>query len=99
LIDELSSKLEKINEGIQDPDVNGIKAVQVKSKFGELRFYYNGPLGQENLEDLEAFIQEAEDKSAETCEECGKPGKIRNQGWVYCCCDECWNEEKRMPKR
>ena len=39
-------------------------------------------------------ISEAEDKSAETCENCGKPGKVRGQGWVVCRCDECYERDK-----
>lgn len=74
LIDELSSKLEPL----------GVVAMQVKEKFGGLRFYI-GP-GTDEAFDL---IEEAERKSVHICEKCGQPGEQRNTGWVKTLCDEC----------
>lgn len=55
------------------------------------------------------IIEEAEGKSYETCEWCGKPGKKRNHGWVRTLCDECdeldrqgkqpWKEESDRTNR
>lgn len=53
---------------------------QVKEKFGGLRFY------SQTDETLDKMVTEAETKSAETCEECGQPGKIRGQFWLSCRC-------------
>lgn len=58
--------------------------VQVKEKFGGLRFYVQGGLA--GILDL---IYDAEQQSEATCERCGKPGTIRNGGWLRCLCDEC----------
>ena len=57
--------------------------VQVKEKFGSLRFYING-----GTEEHYNYIRFAEDLSARTCETCGAPGKMRGQGWYYTACDE-----------
>lgn len=70
-------------------DTSYFEVVQVKEKFGELRFYAHG--GNEKIQSL---IDEAERKSAETCEKCGKPGKTRGGGWITTLCDECVKEKK-----
>lgn len=57
---------------------------QVKEKFGTLRFYVAS--APEHVYDA---IEKAERKSAETCEQCGAPGKRRNDGWIRTLCDGC----------
>jgi hypothetical protein len=57
--------------------------LQAKEKFGGLRFYLlNEP------PELHAIIQQAENQSYKTCEQCGAPGKARNGGWIKVLCDE-----------
>jgi len=58
---------------------------QVKEKFGTLRFYI--PVETDAMSDR---IQQAEDESAKTCEECGKPGTLQGKGWLVTNCDECY---------
>lgn len=54
---------------------------QVKEKYGTLRMYWSSyPKGLDKVE------MEAERKSAKTCEQCGKSGKLRGQGWYYTSC-------------
>lgn len=57
--------------------------LQVKEKFGGLRFYIG--LGNDQIWDR---IDEAERLSYKTCEECGKPGVLRASGWLKTHCDE-----------
>jgi hypothetical protein len=52
-----------------------VEAVQVKQKFGGLRFYYNG--GDEFIEGLTSM---AEAISNRTCEECGSPATTTTRG-------------------
>lgn len=59
-----------------------VVAVQVKEKFGTLRFYTNG-----GDEQIYGMIRMAESMSAVTCEDCGAPGKLRGRGWLYTACD------------
>lgn len=59
---------------------------QVKEKYGGARWYYNG--GDDVISDL---VHEAENKSEETCEVCGAPGKIEGPGWYSCRCENCRN--------
>jgi hypothetical protein len=63
--------------------VQQVTVTQVKEKFGTLRFYYSG--GDEYIEGL---VSMAESMSAVTCEECGKPGRTNNNGWLRTLCEE-----------
>ena len=62
----------------------------VKEKFGGLRFYvYSASEASWEL------IRKAEEASYTTCEECGKPSKLRSKakyGWIYNRCSKCWKE-------
>ena len=85
--------LDTLCQRIQDEcDQTGvqIKALQVKEKYGTLRFYTD--TGNEIFWD---YIDEAELLSSVTCEQCGAPGKIRGQGWYYTACYEHTLEEDR----
>lgn len=58
--------------------------IQVKEKFGGLRFYVNGATNADN-----ALISDAEIAASKTCEVCGKPGKIfDNHKWLKTVCEE-----------
>jgi hypothetical protein len=65
-----------------------VVAVQVKEKFGGLRFYYDG--GDDHISGM---VRMAESWASHTCEVCGAPGKLRGQGWVYTACDLHTKEE------
>jgi len=71
-----------------DTDYNNapqIEAVQVKEKFGTLRFYVNGA-----NEETNAVIDFAEMLSASICEACGATGAKQNEtGWIQTLCDKC----------
>ena len=72
------------------------RAVQVKEKFGTLRFYMTG-----ETEEMSRLIHRAEERSAVTCEKCGKPGEYRDLGWAFTLCDSCTakhKEEREAPK-
>jgi len=77
---DLSFDLMKISakDGIERPEV-----VQVKEKFGGLRYYVDG-----GNESTEARIDRAEEESERICEVCGKAGQIRTGGWVQTLCDD-----------
>jgi hypothetical protein len=59
------------------------EVLQVKEKFGTLRFYTNF-----ETKEISNYIEEAEKKSAHTCEVCGEEGKLRTGGWLMTLCDE-----------
>jgi hypothetical protein len=58
-----------------------VVAVQVKEKYGTLRFYYDG--GDDYIQGLVAL---AESMSSCTCEECGAPGTTDGMGWIRTLC-------------
>lgn len=60
------------------------EAIQVKEKFGTLRFYTNI-----HSEFAEGAIEMAAAMSAKICESCGKPGRFLKGGWVKVRCEEC----------
>jgi hypothetical protein len=82
LIYDLSKAIVKLDDTVE--------AVQVKEKFGGLRFYVSGGK-EETWRKAEELIDEAEDKSLHVCEECGEPGRLRGVGWVVTLCDKCWD--------
>jgi len=66
------------------PDaVPQVTVAQIKEKLGGLRFYYDG--GDEYIRGLVTMAEAVADR---TCEECGRPGKQRDGGWIKTLCDE-----------
>ena len=81
LIDELCDQLQHMTDNRDHPQV---EFIQVKEKFGTLRVYTSGE------SDLQfEIIRIFEDLSGRTCESCGKPGELRNGGWMTTLCDDC----------
>ena len=70
-----------------------LQVVQVKEKFGTLRFYIN-PIENTIYDAVMESIEKAEQISSITCELCGKPGTINNKGWISVRCPECRSKEK-----
>lgn len=64
-------------------------ATQVKEKYGSLRFYMSCM-----TKEIEELIEEAEALSTQTCENCGKAGKMRGNKWMSVLCDNCFKEPK-----
>lgn len=105
LLWDLSEKIEKeIFKSVGSPEaakallsdtVMIFNVVQVKEKFGTLRFYVDAydEITEESYKKIRNYIHEAEAKSAITCEVCGKPGERRSGGWIKCLCESC-HEDK-----
>jgi len=75
LLYDLSVKLEPFD----------VIVLQVKEKYGGLRFYITG--GSDEVFDL---ITETENKSYSICMTCGSEGKLRkHNGWSITLCDKC----------
>lgn len=94
IIRRLSEKLEPL----------GVRAHQVKEKFGGLRFYFGfatDSLSPEQEAEIEAAIKEAEREADKTCEVCGEPGFLCVKGhWYKTLCEahrsgtepvRCWD--------
>jgi hypothetical protein len=59
-------------------------ALQIKEKFGSLRFYVVG--GDDYIRGIIAM---AESSSTKICEDCGDAGKLYNEGWWITQCEKC----------
>jgi hypothetical protein len=59
---------------------------QVKTKFGELRFYYRMSENStpEDFEYVRSLVRYAEEKAARTCMDCGEPGTHSKYDNVLC---------------
>ena len=72
---------------VRDP-VPQVVAIQVKEKFGTLRFYYQG--GDDYIDGM---VRMAEAMTELTCEVCGKPGTQTDGGWIRTLCEEHMKKE------
>ena len=69
--------------------------VQIKEKFGSLRFYVYG--SNNYVDDL---ISKAEELSYQTCEFCGSNEDImHSSGWVITACKKCIDTNERLKSR
>lgn len=74
---------EGINSHVKHNKCPPVHITQIKEKYGSLRFYYYG-----GDDIVDGMVRMAELVSEYTCEQCGKPGKIRDDGWLKTLCDE-----------
>src|SRR3990167_1021456 len=77
LIDDLCDQI--MRTGIR------VEAVQVKEKFGGLRFYFE-PYDDQ----IGGLVSCTEAKSYTICDMCGGPGIPRKGGWVVTRCNKCY---------
>lgn len=83
LNDNLKHQYTIMLENAKRNNVDPVRAVQVKEKFGTLRFYTNSVSPE-----IDAYINFAENMSAITCDVCGNKGKINEGGWLKVRCPE-----------
>jgi hypothetical protein len=83
IIYNLSSNIEKLIVAMPEDQREPYNVVQVKEKFGGLRFYMDS-----ETDEMSNLISDAEEESYKTCEECGKPGKQIGGGWIKTLCAE-----------
>lgn len=109
LIERLSRQIEEVaaRHGLREEDWPYV--VQVKEKFGQLRFSVhvpglaldeNDPPTQAMLcraarEEIIEVKQATEAESLSVCERCGAPGALIREGWWHVHCDHCEGLLKR----
>lgn len=89
IIAELDAELIKI--------APSIRYFQIKEKYGRLRVYVD-----KSSPEVAELIREAERQAAETCEQCGAPGRlmVRNNSWYQTLCTPCAGDNHReVPHR
>ncbi len=92
IIHDLSEQLENLILNLPENDRVLFKAVQVKEKWGELRFYMT-----QGTDDMYNAIEVAEERSRRTCEKCGEPGSLHRPkpaGWVKTLCEKHIKEKE-----
>ena len=93
IIDNLCSKIQKyIDES--NGKVLQVVAIQVKEKFGTLRFYIDG-----GDDEVYKMIDEAERLSGITCEFCGATenvGSTQHPAWIFTLCEECAKKRDKI---
>lgn len=73
------------NPNSDDEAYYPFEVIQVKEKFGQLRFYTNWL-----TDGIDDRISKAEVESSRTCELCGDPGSLVNKGgWLSTVCENC----------
>ena len=79
LCESIEKELELLNNSEE------FMVIQVKEKFGQLRFY--STYKTDKILDL---VQDAESKSQLICENCGNTGERRKTTWIFTRCDKCF---------
>jgi len=83
LLWRLCEDLEPLVAELEKQTGQQFEVLQVKEKFGGLRFYPNY-----NNDAISALIEAAGIESIHTCDVCGGPGRRRGTSWVETRCDE-----------
>ena len=81
---EIKEELLKHNE------LNSYEIVDIREKFGGLRWYDNS-----NLPGLQVIIAKYAVLSEKTCIVCGKPADWISTGWVSPYCDDCATKQAK----
>lgn len=81
LLDDLDAELLELNPAYE--------TVQVKEKFGTLRVYLQSESMTGDWDDYRIIVRRYELASSFICEDCGRYGKIRTDGWALTLCDGC----------
>jgi hypothetical protein len=83
-----------LKHGANPEIVNNFRIVQIKEKFGSLRFYVES--GDDVINTL---IRITEDISYETCEYCGSNQNVfRSIGWIVTACKPCIETHDRLKR-
>ena len=70
-----------------DTELQRFALIQMKEKFGGLRIYLGG-MATGLYDEVYDIVSNAEEESYTICEKCGKPGKLRDTGWMKTLCEE-----------
>lgn len=82
----IQQKNEQAPEAVKKSDYYPMQAVQVKEKWGGLRFYMNA-----STDYIDGAIRMAEEMSYRICEDCGSTDGVAqtSSGWVRTLCKKC----------
>lgn len=90
---KLARYIDKHSQSEKYNKFSPIQIIQIKEKYGGLRFYYNG--GDDYIHGM---VWLAESMSLKICETCGTTKNVfQTKGWIRTTCQKC--EDKRLKKR
>jgi hypothetical protein len=82
---ELEPQVEALNRELAAHALpSRFEVLQVKEKFGGLRFYTNHTSGA-----IDNCIHKAQERALKTCMDCGQAARLRTSGWWHVACDAC----------
>lgn len=87
------SLIDEADQVLRDIIGGDYELLQIKEKFGGLRFYWMAPKGtsQDKFRRAAEKVHEIEDRSTSICEACGAPGEQFTVGsWVKTECPSCY---------
>lgn len=80
----------QIEASLDDAELKTFRIMQIKEKFGALRFHCDAKIKEDRYAIVSALISEAEIKSAQTCMACGEAAAPEGQdGWIATLCAAC----------
>ena len=91
MLEELDQLLRKYN--FRDE----YRIVQIKEKFGGLRWYDDDGFPEEGYEEYRDWLCKYEDLSFKTCIDCGKPAIGFTKGWIVPLCKDCMKDLPYTP--
>lgn len=77
----------------KDPHADEYRILQIKEKFGELRWY-----DSHCTPEINKIIKHYTELSQKICINCGKPAVWNSIGWVSPYCDDCARKNRWYPK-
>jgi uncharacterized Zn finger protein (UPF0148 family) len=94
IIEDIAAKIAEI-----DTD-NRAVALQVKEKFGGLRFYWTVSDATDDdkalIKEIRQIVNAGAVLASQTCEVCGRPGRLNYSGWRKTLCSFCNYYEVEM---
>lgn len=76
------------NSSVRSPDAERLVVMEIKAKFGKLRFYYSLEDANALVLDIRSIVEAATLRSTTICQECGAPGERAVLGsWVASLCE------------
>ena len=94
--------IDRIDQGVTEL-AGEYTVLQIKEKFGGLRFYMDLPaeLDTDTFSKAYDLVHKAEGESFSICEWCGQPGECRANlfGWMKTLCPTHWDEDDERARR
>ena len=88
--------IEELNQLLRKYSVEDYQILQIKEKYGGLRWYDNG-FPRIGFDEYNTWVYKYEGLSLRTCINCGKPAIGYTKGWITPLCEECMKDMEYDP--